>query len=301
MNTPHDVVLLFIKAGQNKVQRPIIKMLILSIFGGFIVGLSACLSSICGYTTIEGVGQFYKGLAFPIGIIIVYCAGGELITGNFLLSVGFFANKIKILDILLSWLIVFIGNFIGCLLIALLIIYSHVPNMFNVNLARIIIITGNEKCGMNVGEIFIKGILANYFHCLGLWIAMIGKEMRSVILGMFIPNFLVMALGLSHFVADIYYILAGLFLSYEYGLDSTEMSWGKLFYKSIIPGFFASLVGGGILVGAIYWYVFVSNDCSKHGRNKNRSKINDNLRKMFSEKKITNENQNQDNSISRMN
>ena len=46
MNTPHDVVLLFIKAGQNKVKRPIIKMLILSIFGGFIVGLSACLSSI---------------------------------------------------------------------------------------------------------------------------------------------------------------------------------------------------------------------------------------------------------------
>ena len=283
----HDVALYLVKDGINKVNKPIIKMLVLSIFGGFIVGLSACLASICGNYYVEGYSQFYKGIVFPIGIIIVYFAGGELITGNFLLSTGFFANKISVLELLLSWLIVLIGNFIGSILISLLIAYSHIPNQFNVVLAQIIIVNGNKICGKNFGEAFIQGMLANFFNCLGIWVSLAGKEMRSVILGLFIPNFLIMALELDHCVADMYYILVGLFTSYEYGLDTTDMGWGKLFYKNIIPVFLGSLVGGGLLVGVIYWYVFINKDDSGYGRDKNaksQTNLNNSLQKILDEK-----------------
>ena len=281
MNSLNDVVLLIIKAGKNKVHRPIIKMLILSIFGGFFIGLCTAFSSLCDYNLIEGYSQFYKGMVFPIGIIIVYLAGGELITTNFLLTVSYFSGKIKILEMLLSFLIVFVGNFIGCILISILIIYSHLPNMFDVNMAQIVIVTGNEKCGLNFGETFILAMLGNFFSCLGLWLAMIGKDMRSVILGLFIPNFLVMALGLNHCVADMYFILAGLFTSYEYGLDSTEMSWGKLFYKSIIPDLLGSIIGGGILVGVIFWYLFLTDIGRKHDENQRRINPNDSIGKIL--------------------
>lgn len=269
----HDVGLYLVKDGVNKVHRPIIKNFILSIFGGFIVGLGACLSSICGNYFVEGYSQFYKGVSFAIGIVIVFFAGGELITGNFLLSTAFFSNKITVLELLLTWLIVLVGNFIGCILISLLIAYGHVPNQFNVILAQIIIVNGNTMCGKNFGEAFIQGMLANFFNCLGMWVALQGKDMRSMIFGLFIPNFLIMALELNHCVADIYFILVGLFTSYEYGLDVTDMGWGKLFYKSIIPVFLGGLVGGGLLVGVIYWYVFINRDYSGYGRNKN-DKIN---------------------------
>ena len=275
MNTLYEVGLLFIRGGKKKVEHPIDKTLILAIFGGFIIGLSACLSSICGNYYIEGYSQFYKGISFPIGIILIYCAGGELITGNFLLTMALFANAIKALDLIISWLIVLVGNLIGTILISLLIAYGHIPNMFNVNLAQIIIITGNNKCALNFGEAFIKALLANFFNCLGLWIAMIGRDMKSVILGMFIPNFLIMALGLNHIVADMFYILVGLFTSYEYGLDSTEMGWGKLFYKSIIPNILGGLVGGALLVGIMYFYIFINVDDSGYGRKeKNKNYIN---------------------------
>ena len=281
MNSLHEVGVLFVKAGVNKVNRPIIKMLVLSVLGGFFIGLSAAFSSLLDYNLLEGYTQFYKGMVFPLGTIIVYCAGGELITGNFLLTIAFFATKIKILEMLLSWLIVFVGNFIGCILISVLIIYSHLPNMFNVNLARIVILTGNEKCGLNFGEAFIKAMLGNFFDCLGLWLAMIGKDMRSVLLGLFIPNFLLMALGLNHCVADMYYILAGLFTSYEYGLDSTEMSWGKLFYKSIIPDLLGNAIGGGILIGVMYWYLFLNREAGEHLANKNIIKVNNSVNKFI--------------------
>ena len=276
MNSLYEVGLLFIKAGRKKVYHPIDKTLILAIFGGFIIGLSACLSSICGNYYVEGYSQFYKGISFPIGIILVYCAGGELITGNCLLSIALFANAIKSLDLLLSLLIVLLGNLIGTILISLLIAYGHLPNMFNVNLAQTVIVTGNEKCALNFGEAFIKAMFANFFNCLGLWIAMSGKDMRSVILGMFIPNFLIMALDLNHCVADMYYVLVGLFTSYEYGLDSTEMGWGKLFYKSIIPNFLGGFIGGGLLVGIMYFYIFVSEDDSGYGH---KGKIKNNINK----------------------
>ena len=235
---------------------------------------------------VEGYSQFYKGVSFAIGIIIVFFAGGELITGNFLLLTAFFSNKITILELLLTWLIVLVGNFIGCILISLLIAYGHVPNQFNVILAQVIIVTGNKMCGKNFGEAFIQGMLANFFNCLGLWVAFQGKDMRSMMLGLFIPNFLIMALELNHCIADIYFILVGLFTSYEYGLDTTDMGWGKLFYKSIIPVFLGGLVGGGLLVGVIYWYVFITRDDSGYGRNKNykiniqnsKNQINDEIK-----------------------
>lgn len=292
MNSLHNVGLLVAKAGKIKVKRPIIKVLILSIFGGFFVGLSAAFSSICEYNLIEGLSQFYKGMAFPLGIIMIYCAGGELITGNMLLSIAFFSGKINLLEMLLSWLMVLVGNFIGCILISILIVYSHIPNMFNVNLAQIIIATGNKKCGLNLGEAFIQALLGNFLNCSGIMIAMIGKEMRSVLLGLFIPNFVIMVLGLGHLVADLYYILAGLFLSYEYGLDSTEMNWGKLFYKSLLPDFFGNLIGGGILVGVIYWYIFLSRDRTKK-KIKQDKKIEE-TPKNKEEPQINNENKNLD-------
>ena len=130
-------------------------------------------------------------------------------------------------------------------------------------------------------------MLANFFNCLGIWVSLAGKEMRSVILGLFIPNFLIMALELDHCVADMYYILVGLFTSYEYGLDTTDMGWGKLFYKNIIPVFLGSLVGGGLLVGVIYWYVFINKDDSGYGRDKNaksQTNLNNSLQKILDEK-----------------
>lgn len=277
MNSLTEVLFLITRIGKNKIKYPIIKMLILSILGGIFVGLSAGISLICGYNLVEGKIQLYKSMIFPIGIILVYCAGGELITEDMLYIIPFFSGKIGILNLLLSWLIVLVGNLIGCILISVLIIYSHIPNMFNVSLAQIIIVTGNEKCGLNFGETFLQALLGNFLICSGSMISMIGKDMRSVFFGLFIPNFLLSVLGLAHCVADMYYIISGLFLSYEYGLDSVEMNWGKLFYKIIIPEFLGGITGGAVLIGAMYWYIFLTNDEIKSNNQINNNNIKNNV------------------------
>ena len=56
-----------------------------------------------------------------------------------------------------------------------------------------------------------------------------------------------------------YYILAGIFVSYEYGLDRISLGWGKLFYKSIIPVAIGNIFGG-LVVGMGYYYVYLTKD-----------------------------------------
>lgn len=266
MYSPYEVGRLFIKYGVNKAHRPIEKIFILSIFGAFFVGLSSTFSLVCKNITESGYTQFYSGLAFPIGIILVHYAGGELITGNSLLLISFYSNKLGALKLLFIWLIILVGNFIGSILISMLVVYSHIPNMFSVSLAQIIIVNGIEKCTFNFGEAFIRGILANFFNCLGIWVAMSSKDMRSKIFGLIIPNFVIMTTGLDHCVADMFYILAGIFTCYEYDLDSTEMNWGRLFYKNIIPVLLGNIVGGGILMGMSFWYLNLHKDDSGYAK-----------------------------------
>lgn len=259
MNSPPEIAKLCINYGINKLEKPLIKTFVLAIIGGFFVGGSSALSSICSYNYSGGIAQFYSGIVFPIGTMATYCAGAELFTGNILLTLPFFNGSINILNMLLNWVITLVGNFIGALLVALLVVYGHIPNMFNIHLAQTVIIAGIEKVSFNFGEAFIKALLCNFFNCLAIWVSIGGRDFRSVIAGLWTPIFLYQACNLDHYVADVYYIIAGLFASYEYGLDRTSLGWGKLFYKNIIPVVLGNIFGGGI-VGMTYYYVYLTED-----------------------------------------
>ena len=264
MNSPYEIYKLCNIYGFNKTKIPKIKLLILSIFGGFFVGSGAALSLICSYRFVGGLSQYYNGLVFPIGIIASYCAGAELFTETCLLIIPFFIRSITGLEMVLTWLIVYIGNFMGTILVALLIVYGHIPNMFEANLAQNFITLGVNKCSLGFGEAFIKGLLCNFYNCLAYWVSLGGRETRSIILALWIPCFLFTACDLEHCIANMYYITAALFTCYEYGLDSTTLNWGRLFYKNLIPVTLGNILGGIGLVGMAYSYIYSNNEIEKN-------------------------------------
>ena len=262
MNSPYEISKLCLEYGINKANRPKIKAFILSILGGFFIGASSCLSLICSYYYIGGKAQYYNGLVFPIGMAAIYCGGAELYMVNCLLIIPLFVRKITYIQMLLTWLISFIGNFIGSILISLLVVYGHIPNMFQVSLAQNIIINGINKCSLNFAEVFIQGLLCNFYICLGFWVSLGGKELSSIILGLWTPVFISAACDLQHSVANMFYITSALFSSYEYGLDNINLNWGKLFYKNLIPATLGNIVGG-CLIGFTYYYIYLTYDKEK--------------------------------------
>ena len=197
MNSPPEIAKLCLTYGINKLEKPFIKAFVLSIVGGLFIGASSVLYNICSYNYSGGIAQFYSGLVFPIGSMAVYCAGAELFIGNILLTLAWINRKICLLNMLLNWLITLVGNFIGSLLIAILVVYGHIPNMFNVHLEQIVITFGIEKVSFSFAEAFIKGLLCIFLNCLAIWVSIGGREFRSVILGLWIPIILYQACNLD--------------------------------------------------------------------------------------------------------
>ena len=262
MNSPPEIAKVYLQAGIKKVKLPYLKMFILGIYAGLYIASGGVCASVCSYRLSGGDARFYSGLVFPIGLMLCLCAGAELFTGNCLLVIPLFCKKIFITEMLISWGIVYVGNFIGGLLMAVLIVYGHVTNLFDSGLAQTFVNTGIAKTTLSFGDAFVKGILCNFFVCLAVWLSFAAKDLFSKIAGLWTPILLFIACGYEHCVANMFYIPCGLFSSYEYHLSRPNLNWGRYFYKNLIPVTLGNIVGGSILVGFGYWYIYLTPDIS---------------------------------------
>ena len=145
---------------------------------------------------------------------------------------------------------------------SLFIVYGHVTNLFDYGLAQSVINTATDKCNLSFGDAFVKGILCNFFVCLAVWLSFGAKDLFSKIAALWTPILLFIACGYEHCVANMFYIPAGLFASYEYGLPRNKLDWGRYFYKNLIPVTLGNICGGSILVGFGYWYIYLTPDSS---------------------------------------
>ena len=260
MNSPPEIATTYLSAGIKKVRLPIPKMFILGVYAGLFIASGGLCSSICSYHLSGGHGRFISGLVFPIGFMLCLCAGSELFTGNCLLIIPLCCGKILISEMLISWLIVYFGNFIGGLIMALLVVYGHVANLFDSGLAQVIVNNASSKTSLGFGDAFVKGILCNFMVCLAVWLSFGAKDLFSKIAALWAPILLFISCGFEHCVANMYFIPAGLFASYEYGLTRVDLDWGRYFYKNLIPVTLGNICGGAILVGLGYWYIYLTPD-----------------------------------------
>lgn len=258
MNHPPEIAKLYIEAGTRKARLSIPKMIVLSIYGGFFISSGALCSLACSFRMSGGDARFYNGLVFPIGLMLVLCAGAELFTENCLMVIPLFCRQISISEMLLNWLIVFFGNFIGSLIMAVLVVYGHVTHLFDYSLAQLSVTNAIELSTNGFGEEFVKGVLGNFCICLAVWLSFGARDLFSKIAALWGPTLLMAACGYEHVVSNMFYIPAGIFASYEYDLPRPSLNWGRLFYKNLIPVTLGNLIGGAILVGFGYWYVYLT-------------------------------------------
>jgi len=174
--------------------------------------------------------------------------GKRMITGNFMyFSVALMSNRVSIFTVCKNWFIVWWGNFAGAVTTAYLMSYEtglFSPNPWNsyiINLAQ-------TKTGQEFGTIVLKGMGCNILVCLCCYMAIAGEDLLSKLFGIFFPILTFVASGYEHVVANGYYISCGIM----YGADTT---WGELFYRNLIPTTIGNLLGGGIMMGGVNWYL----------------------------------------------
>ncbi len=265
--TPAQVAENYIETGKAKVSTKAGKMIALAVLAGVFIALAGVGCTTVGVSVESAsLGKFLGACVFPAGLAMVLLAGSELFTGNCLLTIPLLQREIKLGGMLRNWILVYVGNLIGALLVAAAVVYSHEPGLFGNAEAVSMLSTAVTKAALPFGEAFIKGILCNFLVCIAVWIAFAAKDVAGKILGLFFPIMLFVLCGFEHSVANMYFIGAGLFAktvpayaeaAAQAGLDLSGLTWGTFWTGNLIPVTLGNIVGGAVCVGCVYWFVYL--------------------------------------------
>lgn len=257
MNTPKQIAENFIGTGIQKTTLPTAKVLLLGVFAGFFIALAGAGSAIASATVPDpSAGRFLNALIFPAGLVMVLLAGSELFTGNSLILISVLEKKVRLSAMLKNWVLVYIGNLIGSLLIAWSVVYSHVPDLFGGGLAECFVHTAAAKTTISFGDAFLRGILCNILVCIAVWVAAASTQAHGKVVALYLPIVVFVLCGFEHCVANMFSIPAGLFAAAEYGIAAEGLSWFGFFITNLIPVTLGNIVGG-CLVGAGYWLIYL--------------------------------------------
>lgn len=215
------------------------KLLILSLFAGAFIAFGGVASNFASATLSGSAASVAKAAVFPIGLTLVVLFGAELFTGNCLLLAPLIGRDIKISGFIKNWGMVYLGNLIGSVLIAVIVVYSGVQTGA---VKDACIAVAAAKSNMNFGIALLKAIPCNMLVCLAVWFALSSKTAPGKILSLYLPVFAFVVCGFEHSVANMYYLTAGLLSGSAAGLNV-----GNAIVNCLIPTTIGNIIGGAII------------------------------------------------------
>ena len=267
---PAETLEVCINTGIAKANSSIGRLVVLGILAGAFIALAAQGSTMAAFNLIAdpktlGVGKALQGAVFGTGLIMVVLAGGELFTGNVLILASVAEKKVTLAKLLRNWVIVYIANLIGSLLVAWLISQSGQWAGGADALGGMTVKIAAGKTALSFGPAFILGIFCNWLVCVAVWLSFASESFIGKIFGIFFPIWLFVMSGFEHSVANMYYIPAGIFGKANEAFVAasgaapealSSLTWSGFFVSNLIPVTLGNIVGGGIFVAMAYWYSF---------------------------------------------
>ncbi len=203
------------------------------------------------------VAQVLGGVCFALGLICVIVAGSELFTGNSLMVMGAMSKKITWGALAKNWVVVWIGNFVGSLILVAIIFMCNSAGMNSEAVGKAMVSTAVAKINMPWITIFFRGIMCNVLVCLAVWMGFAGKSVIDKIFTSIFPVMAFVAMGFEHCVANMFFLPMGL-VAYNsgFGADVAHaadcLNIGGVFFN-ISAATLGNMVGGALFVGVIYW------------------------------------------------
>ena len=269
MHKPKENAQHYIHIGVEKTKLPTEKMLVLGILAGIFIALAGAGAVIASATIASpSLAKLISAAVFPVGLAMVVIAGSELFTGNCLIIIPVLEKEVKLRDMFRNWCFVYIGNFIGSILIAALTVYSGTFSLFSDAAAANLIKTAVTKVSLTFSDALLRGILCNMIVCIAVWMAYAAQDVLNKIAALYLPIMLFVLCGFEHSIANMFYLPAALFASgkVEYVVAYTSiagapsisgLTWGAFFVKNLIPVTIGNIIGGVVLVGIAYWFAYL--------------------------------------------
>jgi len=270
--------------GVKKANLNALNMFMLAILAGAFIGIGAIFATTvaAGAMSVKdaagaaafstglpyGVTRLLVGLSFTVGLILVVVGGAELFTGNTLITMAFASKKVTLMQLLRNWGIVYLGNLVGSVLTAYIVFLGKQYSFGSGAIGLAALNIGEGKTAFTFIQAVALGIMCNTLVCMAVWMCYSARSTTDKILAIIPPIACFVAAGFEHSIANMYFIPVSLFIKYSGDAKFFEMigktpdafphlTWGNFFLANLLPVTIGNIIGGAIMVGLIYWFVYL--------------------------------------------
>ena len=248
---PAEFVTKMVDAGESKIYMSSRDTVIRGYMAGAILALAAVFAvSIAVATGSHLIGS----ILFPVGFCMLYLMGFDLLTGVFMLTPLAWLDKrpgVTWGQILRNWGLVFVGNFLGALTVAVMMsfIFTYGYNTDGGEIATKVAgigearTLGYAKYGLAGGfTIFVRGMLCNWMVSMGVVGAMISTNVSGKVIAMWMPIFLFFFMAFEHSVVNMFLFPFSMIMGGDFSI-ADYFIWNE------IPTALGNLVGGLAFTG----------------------------------------------------
>jgi formate/nitrite transporter len=255
--------------GVRKAALAPVSLLALAVLAGAFIALGGVFAT----TAVAGASgapwgpvRVLAGAAFSLGLILVLVGGAELFTGNNLIVMAWASGRVETAALLRNWAIVFAGNFLGAVATALVVYLAGIHHFGGGAWGVAALSIASAKLGFGFVQAVALGVLANALVCLAVWLTYSARTTTDRVLAIVPPISAFVAAGFEHSIANMYFVPLGLFIAAfdpafvaasGMAAHAEALTWIGFLARNLVPVTIGNLIGGSLLVGAVYWFVYL--------------------------------------------
>jgi formate/nitrite transporter len=248
---PSEFVTKMVDAGESKIYMSTRDALIRAFMAGAILALAAVFAIAI---SVQTGSPLLGALLFPVGFVMLYLMGFDLLTGVFVLAPLALLDRrpgVTPAGVLRTFGLVFIVNFAGALTVAFMMAFvfttgfSTDPGVLGEKISHI-----GEARTLGYAEyglagwltIFLRGMLCNWMVSMGVVGAMISTTVGGKTIAMWMPVMLFFYMGFEHSVVNMFLFPSAMIMGGNFSIMD-YMIWNE------IPTALGNLVGGLAFTG----------------------------------------------------
>ncbi len=255
---PAEIALRVEEIGVKKASLGTFTLLALAVLAGAFIALGAVFFTVVQTGSNLGFGpaRLLAAVPFCLGLVLVLVGGGELFTGNVLLTMAWASRRIALRLLLRNWILAYVGNFVGALSIAALVAMAQTAKLSAGAVGVTMATLAHAKLDLTFGQALARGVLCNLLVCLAVWLCFGARTVTDKVVAVILPVSAFVACGFEHCVANMYLVPVAIWSQADLPASAARLSWLVFLQDNLLPVTLGNIVGG-TLVAAVYWAVYL--------------------------------------------
>jgi formate/nitrite transporter len=269
---PNEMAAKAEQIGARKAHANLVSTFVLALLAGALISLGAVFATTVvassGAPLPYGVRQLLAGIAFSLGLILVLVGGAELFTGNVMIVMAWTSRKVSTRLLLTNWGVVYLGNMLGAVATAMLVFISGQYQFGHGAVGAAALATAHAKASLAFVPAVALGALCNALVCLAVWMTLSARSTTDRVFAILPPVAAFVAAGFEHSIANMYFIPMGMLIKAgapasfwtaiaSSAADYPNLTWTAFLVGNLLPVTIGNILGGGVLVWAVYGFVYL--------------------------------------------